>query len=398
MTGSVFSYQAAHQDGRIERGRLSAASRDAAVGQLAARGLHPIRIEIDAGAGVRRRPSLPMAELALTLRLLADLVEAGLPIGRALHALETLAPPGFAAVLPHIRRSVREGRSLAQALGDSTIALPAEVLGIIQAGERGSGLAAAIRQAAGLCEETAAVGAAIRGALTYPLLLASAGVVSVGLLVGIVLPRFATILGDLGQALPPTTRLVLDAAALARASAGPALLAGAVGLVLWRTWTGTPGGRRSWHALLLATPLVGETRAAAASARICATLGALLQSGVPVAPALRSAAHATGDVELTARLLAARTEVAQGARLSAALAAHAAATPVVQRLVRAGEESGRLPSMLMHAAKLERERAARRVRGAVRLLEPALIIAFGGVIALVAAALLQALYSVRPGA
>jgi general secretion pathway protein F len=96
-------------------------------------------------------------------------------------------------------------------------------------------------------------------------------------------------------------------------------------------------------------------------------------------------------------VLEARTDVEHGGRLSDALAARDAATPVVHRLVRAGEESGRLATMLAHAARLERDRAARDVRNAVRLLEPLLIVGFGGLVALVAAALFQALYSVRPG-
>jgi type II secretory pathway component PulF len=70
----------------------------------------------------------------------------------------------------------------------------------------------------------------------------------------------------------------------------------------------------------------------------------------------------------------------------------------VVRLVRAGEESGRLAAMLAHAARLEREYAVGRTKALVRLLEPSLILIFGGIVAFVAAALLQALYSIRPGA
>ena len=87
-----------------------------------------------------------------------------------------------------------------------------------------------------------------------------------------------------------------------------------------------------------------------------------------------------------------------GDRLSRALATHGAATPTVTRLVRAGEESGRLAGMLAHAARLEREHAIGQTKAIIRFLEPSLIVMFGGVVAFVAAALLQALYSIRPGA
>jgi len=71
-------------------------------------------------------------------------------------------------------------------------------------------------------------------------------------------------------------------------------------------------------------------------------------------------------------------------------------TPTAVRLVQAGEETGRLAHMLAHAATLEREQAERKLHAAVRLLEPGMILVFGGIVAVVAAALLQAIYSVRP--
>jgi type II secretory pathway component PulF len=75
-----------------------------------------------------------------------------------------------------------------------------------------------------------------------------------------------------------------------------------------------------------------------------------------------------------------------------------ASTPTVVRLARAGEQSGRLATMLGHAARIEQQRADRIVRTAVRMLEPALLLAFASVVALIAAALLQAIYGVRPAA
>jgi general secretion pathway protein F len=169
-------------------------------------------------------------------------------------------------------------------------------------------------------------------------------------------------------------------------------------VIAQRAWVAAPEGRRRWDALLLRLPLLGTPRMASASANLCAALSALLESGVPLVPALASAARSTGNAELVARVARARTDVEQGGRLSVALAEHAATSPVVHRLARAGEESGRLASMLGHAARIERERATRQMQTMVRLAEPMLIVAFGGMVALVAAALLQALYSVRPGA
>jgi general secretion pathway protein F len=395
MSERSFRYRGAYVDGRLERGRLAAPNRGAALRALADRGIHPIEVAAEESAGSSRL-TLPVADLALTLRVLADMLDAGIPLTRALQLLETVVPPRVAAVLPSVLGAVREGYGFGAALARADVHVPPEIAGIIAAGERGSGLAAAIREAALLCEDSATTRAALRSALAYPALLAVAGVASLGLLVGVVLPRFAAILADLGQSLPATTRLVLWAGEVARVVALPALGATIVGAVLWRVWTASAAGRRRWQAFLLRLPIVGDLRLGAAGARLCSSLAALLTSGVPLVAALPSAAASTGDDEIAARLLLARADVEHGGRFSDALARHGAGSVFVQRLVRAGEESGRMAPMLAHASRLERDRVLRRVRGAVRLLEPAMIVGFGGVVALVAAALLQALYSVRP--
>jgi general secretion pathway protein F len=392
---ATYTYRAARADGALELGELTAGSREEAARALSARGLFPLEV---APAAERRagRAHARLRELALGLRVLATLLEAGLPVGRALAAMPELVPPVWRAGLPMIRRAVAEGDSLGAALAASPVPLPPVVLGVIRAGEAGSGLAVAVARAAELLEEMAATRAAIRSALAYPAVLALAGIASMALLVGVVLPRFAAILGDLGQALPPTTRLVLAAATLVRAGAVPATLALAAAWGLGRAWLARPEGRSRAHALLLRIPVLGGVRRAAATGRACAALAALLESGVPASTALRHAARASGDAALEQALLAAREAILTGERPWAALERLNALTPTAVRLVRAGEETGRLAALLGHAARLERERAERTVKTAVRLLEPALLLAFGGLVALVAAALLQAIYSVRP--
>lgn len=393
-----FLYRAAQQDGRIVRGTVVAATRESAVDSLVQRGLWTIELRPElAGHGLRRmRRRIPIAQLALGLRVLADLLEAGLPVTRTLATFDELAPPAWRQALPEMREAVRQGRGLAASLG-STGALPDDVLGIIQAGEAGSGLARAVRRAAELTEDAASANAALRAALAYPLILVAAGTGAVALLVGVVLPRFALILADVGQTLPATTRVVLGVADAVRSGGAPGLFVLSFCAALWRATVSTPAGRLRWHRLLLEIPVLGALRRSAGTSRMCGTLGALLESGVPIAAALPHAARAGGDEALGHALTAARVSVLHGERLSRALAQHSAATPTVNRLVRAGEESGRLAAMLAHGARLEREHAVGRTKAIVRLLEPSLILIFGGIIAFVAAALLQALYSLRPG-
>jgi general secretion pathway protein F len=343
-----------------------------------------------------RRVRISAADLALDLRVLADLLEAGLSASRALAALERLATPSLRSALPAIKASIRQGHSLASALDTESISIPPIVVSVIHAGEGGGGLAAAVRQAGEIMEESAALRAALIAALAYPVLLCASGAASVAVLTLIVLPRFAAILGDMGQALPRTTVLVLSAAGIARVAALPGIVAAILAFIVWHVWTSTDEGRRRWHELLLSTPLLGQARFAAATGRGCGALSALLNNGLPLGAALPLAGRATGDAALMPRFTQARQLLARGASLGAAFADTTAVSETAIRLTRAGEESGRLASMLGHAGRLERDRAGRITRGAVRVLEPLLIVLFGGVVAIVAGALLQAVYSVRP--
>ena len=390
-----FSYRAAHRTGTMETGTVCAESAEAARALLSSRGLFPLEVRLERGREAAR-PRISTPDLALGLRVMATLLESGLPVARALAAMEELVPPAWKAALPALRESVRQGNSLGAALTAAPVGFPPLVVGLVQAGEAGSGLAASVERAAQLMEQAAETRRAVRAALAYPLILAAAGTGSLVLLVGFVLPRFAAVLAELGQGLPPTARTVLGAAELARTAFLPALFTFLAAAALWQVWIGTEEGRARWHAFLLEVPLVGSIRRAGATGRFCAALGALLESGVPIAPALSHATRATGDAALSARILAAREQVVAGHAIAASLEEKDAATPTSVRLIRTGEEAGRLAPMLAHAARIESARAEQTVRSLVRIMEPADDHLFGGVVALVAAALLQAVYSVRP--
>lgn len=394
---TVFAYQALEATGAENRGSIDAESIEEARAALIARGLMIVTLE-SRGPRRERREPISAGDLALGLRILADLLESGLPVARALVAFDDLAPKGWKPGMPAIRERVKEGRSLAAALADAPLQISPLVIGIAQAGEAGTGIGPAIRRAAELSEATAEMQAAIRSALAYPMIVALAGAAAITILITVVLPRFAKILADLGQALPASTQIVLHVGDVGRALLVPSAIGGAIGLAVWRAWTSTPGGRAQWHSLLLSVPALGGVRARSATARMAHSLSALLESGVAIAPALAYASRACGDAEIESRLLDARSKIISGQSLSHALDAARAAGPTTIKLVRAGEESGRLTSMLSHAARIEQQAADTVVKTAVRMLEPILLLTFASVVALVAAALLQAIYSVRPTA
>jgi type II secretory pathway component PulF len=318
------------------------------------------------------------------------------PLERALAAARAIASRPLQQALADARRGVQQGQALSRALAGTHGLVPGVVRGVIRAGERGSRLAEALDQVASHLEQEADVVARVRQALAYPMLLAAAGTISVLVIGTVIVPRFAELLADLGGELPMATRLLLGgSAALARwwlpLVVGLPLVATAVVM-----WLRRPAGRRRCHDWLLGLPLIGPLRLGLATTRVARALGAMLGSGMPLLPALDAAGDAAGDAAVALRVQRARERVAAGATLTSALERAQALTPLALQLVAVGESSGRLAEMTRRAGDLAAQEAERGLRTLVTLLEPALIVAFGGLVAFVAAALLQAVYSVRP--
>jgi general secretion pathway protein F len=390
-----FTFQALRPNGVVESGVVEASSREAAVSMLGARGLFPMDIAVRNAKESAATRRVSTEDLAAGLRALAALLRSNLPLSRALAIMPELAPPRWAAALPGIHGRIEQGESLATALEGSSLRLPSHVIGIVRAGDAGSGMAGAVDAAALLLESRAMTEAGLRSALAYPMILLTAGSASVVLLVTIVLPRFAEILADSGQALPTTTRIVLGVGRLAPHALAPLAVIAGMGALLWRAWIERPGARIRWHAFLLSVPLVGAIRRSSATANAASTLAALLRAGVPLGAALPHAGRAAGDAAIETVFMSARDRVSAGESLSAALTAGDVLPVTTIRLIRVGEEAGDLTAMLSHAADIESTQAARRLQRVLRLIEPMIIVVLGGIVMVIAAALLQAMYGFR---
>lgn len=390
---TAYRFRAARLDGELLNGTVEAGSPAAALTLVEARGLFPVLVE---EAPPHRRTAAPIGELANILAGLAALLDAGLPMDRALAAAQETAPLALQPLLAAAQAQVREGAALSSAL-DADGAVPALVIGYLKAGERSGRLATSIQRAAGELERSAETRARVRAALTYPAFLLVAGGVSVTAIVGFVVPRFAALLTDQGRALPAATRLLISASMLLSRGAIPTFAATVIAVVVMSRWMRTAEGRLAVHRALLELPILGDLRLRLATARACGALGSLLEGGVPILPALDLARDASDDAAVGRRIAAARIDVERGEPLATALKRHAALTPVALRLAAFGERAGRQAAFLEHAARLESSAAQRAIQRTVTLLEPVMILLFGAVVAFVAAALLQAVYSVRPG-
>ena len=399
--GTSFQYRAATQAGALVNGVLRAASRDAALRELRRQQLWPVTVEVVVtrarpnvrtvfGAAARRRA------VTQWTRTVATLIDAGTTLDRALgvaHAQCLDVDVGTAAQA--VRAAVQGGASLADSMQRQPALFGALHVGVVRAGEASGSLPTALETLAGYMEEDAALRAQVASALLYPALMATVASIGIVVLLLFVVPRFSTLLSDLGGTLPMSTRVLVAVGDLVTRGWWVLALAAGCAVVATRALLASPVNRQAWHARRLTFPLTGVVERTLATARITRALGLMLQGGLALLPALRVARSGVSNVALASELERATADVARGRGLAASLSG--VLTPMAVQLIGVGEESGRLDRLCLKAATLHDEEVRRTLRTVASLLEPGLILVFGAIVGFVALAMLQAIYAVNAG-
>jgi general secretion pathway protein F len=397
----VYAYRAVDAAGRRTRGRLTGATPQAVARELEQRGLLPLDVAESApphaGAavggfgGARRRGVLEFT------RAVAALLPAGMPLSRALKAATAVAPASVRAPLEAVRTRVERGDELAAALAEHPRLFSPIYIGIVRAGEKSGALDGAFERLAAHLEREAELRAKLVSMSIYPVLLGVVGLGAVLLLVLFVLPRFADLLEGAGAALPRSTALILSVSTGAREQWRLLMLVPAGVLLLLAWFRTTASGGRAASLLLLRLPVVGAWRRQTLAASFARMTGELLAGGAPLLSALTNTRDCMSDPVAREETDRVRTRVREGGALNVALAERPLFPPVLAQLVALGEEAGRLSAFLLKAADLLERRTEQAVERLVALAEPVMIVLFGGLVALVALALLQAIYGVNAG-
>lgn len=340
----------------------------------------------------------PRRAVTEATRSLASLLSAGLPLTRALETTRDVGNPRLAEVLDRVLADVKGGSSLAKALSAHPEAFSPLYVGVVRAGERSGRLPDMTDRLADEIERQDELRERIVSALVYPTLLTLFGFLAILLLLFVVIPRFSELLMGEGAELPALTAAMLAVANGVRSYWLFLLLGAVVATASVAAFLGSREGRRALARLGLSLPLVGPVRRGLLAGRFARLLGVLLEGGAPLVTALEDTASSLSDPVAQEEVERIRSEVRSGSSLQRAVAGGTLFPTELSRLIAVGEESGRQPDFLARAADLFEARSTRTVERLVTLLEPAIIVLFGGVVAVVALALLQAIYGVNAGA
>ncbi|MEO8578553.1 MAG: type II secretion system F family protein, partial [Gemmatimonadales bacterium] len=339
------------------------------------------------------RMSLASA-LAVWTRVVATMLSAGVPLERALSFPTSEAGNDLLdAAVSEVRKDIRDGASFASAMRKHPRAFSQLYVAMVSAGEETGALDQVLLRLADNLDESAELRARIRGALLYPALMAFVAAIGVTIILLFVVPRFVDMLGEIGGTLPVSTRLLIGASHIATTFWWLWLLIGLVTFFGVRRWISQPANRLTWDRLRLDFPVTGSLERTQVAAQFTRNMGLLQQSGVGILSSLRIARSGVSNSAISARIERAAEGVSQGRRLGAEL--HGALPPVAVQLIALGEETGRLGELCLRAADTFDRDVSRRLRTAIGLLEPTLIIIFGVIVGFVALAMLQAIYSIN---
>lgn len=403
-----FSYSAVDVTGAHRSGELDSPTRVAAIEQLQRQGLVPTAIG-ECGEHAKLALSQKIAnafkpnkrrsagrDLIIITDSLAALMKAGLAVDRALQVGANLARSETTrTAMESLGRSVRSGRTVADAFEEGNIALPSYFVGMIRAGEIGGHLPETLARLGKLMSDQRAIRDRIKSALIYPMLLAFVVIATVIVLLTVVLPRFQTMFAESESTLPWITRFVLGLGEfLARywwLLIG-VTIAGALATI---SYLRSPRGRTKLHTWLIRSRLLLGIPRAIECARFLRTLSTLMSSGVHIADAFRIAQATLSNVRLRDAAETARARIKAGEGPSAALASVGVFPPELLQFARVGEETGRLEEFLNHAATLLEAEAAALLERLLSLLVPLLTIGMGLIIAVLIGSVLVGLLSVN---
>jgi general secretion pathway protein F len=400
----LFHYKAATGAGEVLEGDMEAADRSDVVRKLQAQGHVPIRAEpLDAlKAKTSQRLSLlgkkrlGQREVEVFTLELATLARAGLSVDKALNIMGEIEAPGAPRdLILGLQRDVRGGMAFSEALSKRDRLFSRFYVNIVRAGELSGAMDQSLSRLSSFLEDARELRREVGNALLYPVILVFVALLSLAVILGVVVPRISAMFEDSGQTLPWFTNVVIGAGGLIETYGWVFALILAAGFVIARQRGKDPRVRRSWDEFLLKLPLLKTLIAEIEAARFMRTLGTLIENGVNLLEALTISREVVSNRAISGRLEALSSRVREGQGLARPLMEANVFPSLAGHLVRVGEETGSVDTMLLHLAAIYEREVQTTVKRMVTLLGPIIILGLAVFIAAIMFALVVPILSIN---
>ncbi len=370
--------------------------------KLSDRGLFVYNVRPRAGMlgqlfGRKRQKMVDGSEFLVFNQQFNTLIKAGIPILRALDLLsERAAAARLRPVLNEVRRQVREGTTLSEALETQGV-FPKVYTVSVLAGEKSGNLSGVLEYYIAYQRVTTGFRKKLISTLIYPAILICSATGIVGYLVSSVIPKFAGLYSDLNINLPQATQLLLAVTVTYR----PYLL-GFIALLVALAiaayaWSQTDQGGLAMERIRMRLPLIGDTITKFQFAQFCRTLSTLLAGGTPLVQAMETAGGAIRSRLISGAIAQGAQLVREGQSLHSSLASTGLVPDLALEMVEVGEASGSLSAMLSSVAEFYEDDVDTHLANLVAVIEPAILIFMAIVIAFILVALYLPMFSLSAG-
>jgi len=395
---AVFSYRGIDEKGKEVKGVVEASSYSAAHALLKKRGIYPYQIVEEEQKEsfsfslpfVRRLPNAQ--ELAVFLRTLATLLEAGVPIVEAVESFtDEQVPRHLRLFYAKVASALKEGETLHSALKRAGVR-DETVLSLVFSGERGALLPKNLSLAAEILEKRESLKNAVAQALIYPLILLVVAVGVVVFMMTTVIPKVVSIYSTAKLKLPFSTRLVVSVSHFFLNHYLLILFSLLLSLFLFYLFV--KKRRKLYHRLLLKLPVFGELLYFVSLQRFFDTLGNLLKAGVPLVEAIEVSLGTVPNYYLRDKLSPLVEQVKRGSSFSETLSELVKLPSVLKQLIKSGELSGNLGEMLLRSANYLQLEVELKLKNLTTLVEPGTMLIVGITIGFIIYALLLPIVSI----
>lgn len=393
---AVYEYKGVSAEGRDLKGAIDAETIKAAGAKLKRLGIFPTEIieerhkrlgkEIDF---FRLFERVRLQDIAILTRQAATLTNAGIPIVDALNAIaEQEEKVELKGIISGIREKVREGSSFAEALKGYPKHFSGLYVNMIMAGEASGALDAVLMRLADFLDNQIKMRNRIRAILAYPLLMTVVGIGVLSFIFIYVLPKVTRVFEDMRQTLPLLTRVLISLSNFMRGYWWLIILLIAGAVFYIRRRLRTPEGRMRFDGLIIRLPVFGKLFRIIAVSRFTRTLGTLLKNGVPAILSFDIVKNVVNNMVIAKAIEDARESIREGESIAEPLKRSGLFPSVVTHMIAVGEKSGELEDMLLKVSDAYDNEVETSIMRMTSLLEPAIIIVMGLIVAIIVIAIL----------
>jgi type IV pilus assembly protein PilC len=397
---STYVFRAIDLGGRQSRGEVDAESKQSVADQLKASGLIVLDI---ADKRKSREIDLPwvnrvkLADLSVMTRQLATMISSGMTILRSFYVLEAQTENAkLAESLVAVRKDVEAGLPLSDALARHPKTFTPLYIAMTRAGETGGVLEESLVRIADQLEKEESLRRQVKSAMAYPIVILTFAMAVMLGMVAFIVPVFAGVFKELGNAkLPAMTQFVMGISDVLTGYWYLLLIATFITVVAFAKFKKSPHGRAMWQRFLLRIPFkIGDIFQKVALARWSRTFSALMGAGVPLLQAIDITSQTAGNVVVEEAMANVTTSVKAGGTISAPLMDSPVFPSMVGHMVKVGEETGALTTMLSKIGDFYEDQVAASVKALTSILEPVMIVFVGGVVGFIVISMYLPLFSI----